>query len=127
MSVSGEPTADDLAAQFPLSAAEAQAIADAMTPFQNIIDVGASGGKVLEDLPGPGLPLAGTMLQHLAAQANLVSVSLETLARALTFYVEAQSKGLAELFPPPHELAAQVERDIQPVSDALRGGAQEPF
>jgi hypothetical protein len=113
------PTAADLEQRFPLSAVEAQAIADAMTPLQNLTGVGGSFGNAMEDLPGPGPKLAGTVLRTVSTQVNLASQSAEVVARAIDFYVTAQGGAVEDLFPPPQEMVTQLERDVEAFSDIL--------
>ncbi len=118
MSASPPPTPDELAERFPISAMEAQAIADAMTPLQNFTNVGSSVGNTLEDVPGPGPKLVGAILRDISTQVNLASQSFETIARAIDFYATAQGGAFEELFPPPQELAAQLEQQADMVIDS---------
>lgn len=120
MSASEPPTPDELAREFPLTPEQADAFADAMTPVQDITGVGSSIGSALENAPGAGLPFLGTLLQQASAQADLASVSAETLARALEFYIASQTQTAEELFPPPEQLVAEAQRDAEPVFDLLR-------
>jgi hypothetical protein len=114
------PTPEDLQRRFPITSAEAQAIADAMSPLQNITGVGDSFGGALEDLPGAGPKLAGTVLRNISTQVNLASQSAETLARAIDFYVTAQGGAMEDLFPPPDQIAAQLEQDVETFGDLFR-------
>jgi len=120
MSASGEPTPDDLQNEFPINSEEAQAIADAMDPIQNLAGMGSALGSGLEEAPGAGTSLAGSLLKNFSAQADLASVSAETLARAITFYIEAQSESFEVLFPPPHVALQRFGEDIQPLAELLR-------
>lgn len=121
MSAQGPPTPEEMAAQFPITAEEAQAISDAMTPVQNVLQAGDNVGNMLEGMPGEGPKLVGTVLQSVSAQANLASQSAEMLARAIDFYVTAQGGAIEELFPPPQELAAQLRAQTEPLTTALDG------
>lgn len=120
MSASNEPTADDLQGDFPVSSEEAQAIADAMDPIQNLAGMGSALGSGLEEAPGSGTSLVGSLLKSASAQADLASVSAETLARAITFYLEAQQESIEVLFPPPHVAVQQFEQDIEPLAELIR-------
>ena len=113
MSANEAPTPDELADEFPIAPEEAQAIADAMSPLQRIAGAGGSFGGALEDVPGAGPQLVGTVLQNISAQVNLASNSAEAAARAIDFYVAAQSGAMEELFPPPQQIAEQLERDAE--------------
>ena len=119
MSASEAPSPGDIANEFPISPDEAQVIADAMSPLQDLAGAGGAIGSAMEGIPGPGPKLVGIVLQNLATHADLASVSVETLAHAMTFYVESQTKGLEMLFPPPHVAAEQFGNDIQPLAKAL--------
>lgn len=119
MSAADGPTPDELAEQFPITAEEAQAIADAMTPLQNFMGVGDSLGNSLEDLPGPGPKLVGTVLQNISSQVNLASQNAEVLARAIDFYVTTQADGLEAAFPPPHEIAEQLRQQGETITEAI--------
>jgi hypothetical protein len=120
MSASNEPTAEDLQGEFPISAEEAQAIADAMDPIQNIAGMGSALGSGLEEAPGSGTSLVGSLLKNMATQADLASVSAETLARAITFYLDAQHESVEMLFPPPHVALQQFGEDIEPLVELLQ-------
>lgn len=120
MSAREPPDPDELVEQFPLSPEEAQAIADAMSPLQNATGVGDSVGNVLEDIPGPGPKLVGSVMRQVSTQVNLASQSAEVLARAITFYAEAQTGSVQNLFPPPYVLADQIQQDIDPAADFIR-------
>lgn len=113
------PDPDDVAGELPISVEEAQAISDALKPLQDVGDVGSSIGRVMESSPGAGPKLVGAVLQHGAIQAELASVSIETLAQAIQFYADAQTQAAQELFPPPHVLAAQIKGDFEPITGAL--------
>lgn len=119
MSAQEPPTPEEMAAELPITAEEAESIADAMTPLQNLTDVGSSAGNVMEDLPGPGPKLAGTVLRNVSTQVNLASQSAELVARSIDFYVTAQGGAIEDLFPPPAALAMQLEQDFQTVSEAF--------
>lgn len=119
MSASGPPTPEELALELGISPMEAQQIADAMTPLQDLTGVGSSVGSALTNTPGAGPRLVGTLLQNIAHQVNLASTSVETVARAMEFYIEAQGESLEALFPPPGELATQAGEDAQPLIEAI--------
>lgn len=119
MSASDGPTPEELAERFPISPEEAQAIADAMTPLQNLTDSGASLGNVMEDLPGSGPKLMGTVLRNISTQVNLASQNAEVLARAIDFYVTSQTEGFEELFPPPQVLADQLRQQGETITEAF--------
>lgn len=119
MSASDAPSPDEVADRFPVTPDEAQVIADAVSPFQDIAGSGAAIGSAIESAPGPGPKLLGTLLQNLATHVDLASVSAETLARALAFYVDAQAGSFETLFPPPHEAIVQFSDDIAPLTDAI--------
>lgn len=124
MGASEPPTPDELANEFPITADEAQLIADAMSPLQDIASAGGSVGSAFENAPGVGPQLAGSALNTLATQVDLVSNSAETVARAIDFYVTAQGGAMEELFPPPDQIAAQLDQDAQVVADLLQPGDQ---
>lgn len=109
------PGADDIADQFALTAAEAQIITDAMTPLQDLTSVGDSVGVAMENLPGSGPPFVGSALQSISMQADLAAQSAETFARAIDFYVSAQGGAMEELFPPPDQIATELERNAEPL------------
>lgn len=125
--MSASPDASDaatvaaMADEFPLTAEEAQLIADAMTPLQNFTDIGSSVGNTLEEMPGSGNRLVGSVLRNISTQVNLASQSVEVLARAIDFYVTAQAGALEDLFPPPDVLAAELEQTSEPVFDLIGG------
>lgn len=119
MSAQQPPTPDELVEQLGLTPEEAQAVADAMTPLQDITGVGASVGSALEGAPGAGPQLIGTVLQNIANQVNLASTSVESVARAFEFYIEAQNKSIEQLFPPPSKIAENVSEDVMPLVEAI--------
>lgn len=128
MSAAQPPPPEELQQEFPFSAEEAQAFAEAMGPVQDLLEVGASFGDALEAAPGPGNKLAGALLQQMAAQADLASVSIETIVRAMNFYIEAQVGTFEDLFPPPDVLAEQLQSDVEPLARAVeRANDQPPF
>jgi hypothetical protein len=127
MSAGQPPSPDELADQFPITPDEAQSIADAMSPLQDLAGAGGSFGSALENAPGAGPQLVGTILQNIAAQVNLASNSAEAAARAIDFYVTAQSSAFDELFPPPNQIAAQLEQDAEALSSLTPPGEQQPF
>lgn len=114
-----------MADNLPISPEEAQMIADVLRPAEDLMGVGSSLGAAMEQAPGSGPKLMGAVLQHGAAQAQLASVSVETLARAIRFYVDAQTQAAEDLFPPPHVLAEQIKNDVDPLSDAFRSTLEE--
>lgn len=116
MSAAGE-TAEEIANGLPITPEEAQIIADSLRPVQDLTGVGSSIGSAMEQAPGSGPKLLGAFLQHGAAQAQLMSVSVETIARAISFYIDAQTQTAEELFPPPEVLAKQIKGDIEPVGE----------
>lgn len=126
MSANEPPSPAELEAQLPLSAAEAQAIADAMDPLQNLASVGDALGSGLEEAPGTGTSLLGAIFQHTSAQLDMASISAETLARAIQFYIEAQTQGFETLFPPPHMAVQQFSEDIAPLAEMLEEGPPRP-
>jgi hypothetical protein len=126
MPPSGPPTPDELQQQFPISPEEAQAIATAMTPLQDITGVGSSLGSAMEGLPGTGPAFAGTVLQTIAAQVNLTSQSAEAVARALQFYVQAQEESFEAAFPPPDVIAEQLQRTVEPLAEGVGQFPEDP-
>lgn len=119
MSANEPPTPSDLEAQLGITAAEAQLIADAMSPLQDLTGVGSSLGSAMASADAPGPAVVGAVLESVALQVNLASTSAETLAHALDFYVQSQSATLEELFPPPSVLAQQVSDDAEPLVQAI--------
>lgn len=119
MSASGPPTPDEIAEATGIDPMEAQAIADSMEPLQNLTGVGGSVGSALSDAPGAGPRLVGVMLESMAQQVNLASTSAEAVARAVEFYIEAQTGTLEDLFPPPGEVADKAGQDAEPLVDAI--------
>lgn len=119
MSASEPPGPEELADEFPISAMEAQLIADSMTPFQDLTGVGSSFGSAMENAPGPGPKFVGSTLKIISMQVDLASQSVETFARAIDFYVTAQGGALEEAFPPPDVLADQLAGDTQPLFEAV--------
>lgn len=126
MSANEPPSPAELEAQLPISSVEAQAIADAMDPLQNLASVGDALGSGLQDAPGTGTSLVGSIFQHASTQLDMASVSAETLARAVQFYVEAQTEGFETLFPPPHVAVQQFSDDIAPIAEMLEKGPPRP-
>lgn len=116
----GPPTPDELVQRFDITADQAQTIADAMEPLQDLTGIGDSIGSALEGAPGAGYPFIGAVLQNIALQVNMVSQSAEVMARAIHFYAEAQGGAVSDLFPPPHVLAGQLQEDFEPARDAAR-------
>lgn len=119
MSAAGPPSPEELAMELGITPMEAQRIADAMTPLQDLTGVGSSVGSALSNTPGAGPRLVGTLMENISQQVDLASTSVETLARAMEFYIEAQGESLEALFPPPGELAAQAGEDAQPLIEAI--------
>lgn len=117
----GPPTPDELAARFPISATEAQIIADAMSPLQDLTGIGSSVGDAMENAPGAGPPFVGSVLKTIALQVNLASQSAETIARAIDFYLTAQGEAAEELFPPPEVIAEQLEENARVLQDLAQG------
>lgn len=122
MSANEPPTPDDVAANTPISAAEAQMIADAMTPVQDIAGVGSSFGSAFENAPGVGPQLVGSVLQTIALQVDLASNSAEAVARGIDFYITAQTGTMEELFPPPEQLAEQLRDEAMLLRDLTESG-----
>lgn len=116
------PGAAELADRFPISPMEAQMIADAMTPIQDLTGVGSSVGSVMESAPGAGPPFVGSVLKTVSVQVNLASQSAETLARAIDFYVTSQTGSAEELFPPPAQMAEQIRQDAEPLRNFIEQG-----
>jgi hypothetical protein len=114
------PTPEEMAAQFPIRPEEAQAIADAMTPLQDLTGVGDSFGGALQNVPGPGPKLVGSVLKNISIQVNLASQSAEAVAHAIDFYVQSQAGALEDLFPPPDVMAQQFEGDVESFGTAFR-------
>lgn len=119
MSARGPPTPEELVEATGIGPAEAQAIADSMQPLQDITGIGSSIGSAMAGTDAAGLRLFGTVLEALSQQVDLASTSVESLARAMEFYIEAQTASFEELFPPPSALAEQVSDDAQPLVEAL--------
>lgn len=123
MSAREPATPEELVNEFPITAEEAQAIADAMTPVQNFSDVGASLGNTFEEVPASGPRFLGVILRNLSTQVNLASQNAEVIARAIDFYVTTQTESLEAAFPPPEEIARIIREDFRP----LRELASEQF
>lgn len=119
MSASGPPTPQELSDRLGIRPEQAQQIADAMGPVQDLAGVGSSLGSAMEGAPGAGPRLIGALLQNIATQVNFASTSAETVARAFEFYVEAQVGSLETLFPPPEKVAEQVSDDAMPLVEAI--------
>jgi len=117
MSASEPPTPDDIASEFPVSPDEAIQIADALAPIQRLTGVGDSVGATLEEVPGPGNRLAGTLLRNAALQVGMVSQSAELAARIIDFYITAQGGAVEDLFPPPQEVLKGVRGDFEPATN----------
>lgn len=113
---------DDVANEFPITPDEAERIADALGPAQQVAGIGSDVGSVMSEAPGAGPQLVGSLLQTLSVQLDLASVSIETLARAVQFYFATQQETAAQLFPPPSEFAAQAQRDFAPLVELVREG-----
>lgn len=122
MSATEPASPDDLVEVFGITATEAQAIADAFAPVSSVSGAVAGVGSAMEDAPGSGPRLVGVSVQNVATQVELFTSSVEVLARAIEFYVESQQSGVAEAFPPPHEVAGQFRRDLEPLREAAFGG-----
>jgi len=125
MSTNEPPSAGDLSDRFPITALEAQAIADAMAPVQDIASASASVGSAFENAPGAGPPLVGAVLTTISQQVDMVSQSAEVIARAIDFYITAQGGQMEELFPPPDVLAEQLRGDIGIIRDLAVPGNQD--
>jgi hypothetical protein len=104
-----------------ITSAEARIIAEAMGPIQKIASAGDGIGSALQESPGAGPRFVGVMLQNMATTIRFTALNLETFATAVEFYIEAQTEGLQELFPPPGEVYKQVNDDLKPLADALYG------
>lgn len=117
---------DDVANEFPLTPDEAERIADALGPAQQVAGIGSDVGAVIADSPGAGPQFVGSLLQTLSVQLDLAAVSVETLARAAQFYLATQQEAASQVFPPPSEFAAQARRDFEPLVELLREGGFEP-
>jgi hypothetical protein len=115
MSVSGEPTPDELVTRFGITPAEANAVAEAFAPVQTISGAAAGVGSAMEGAPGTGPKFLGALVQNFATQVELISSSAETIARAIEFYILAQRNGISELFPPPSMVAGQLADDLEPL------------
>lgn len=127
MSTSGPPTPDEIVEATGVGPDEARAIASAMQPLQDITGIGSSIGSAASQTDAAGMRFVGTALEALSQQVSLASTSAESLARAMEFYVEAQTASFEELFPPPAKLAEQVSDDAMPLVQAIdrladRGG-----
>lgn len=125
MSASQDPDVTALADEFPISPDEAEIIAEAITPLQNVTGSAAEVGKALDDAPGPGPQLAGALLQNVAAQVNLASTSFETLARAMKFYAKSQTGAVGDMFPPPEVAVEQAQQDVEPLMKLFAPGDQD--
>lgn len=126
MSAAEPPSPTEIEQEFPITADQAQIIADGLSPLQDITDAGASIGQSAEAIPGPGPKLVGVVLQNLSTHVELASVSVETLARVMEFYVEAQAGSFQDLFPPPQVAIEQFGRDFDPVVQSLSNPGQLP-
>lgn len=121
-SVTAPPGPQEIADNFPISPDEAQIITDALAPVQSLTGVGSSFGSAMESVPGRGPPLLGSALKTIALQVNLAAESTQTFARAIDFYLTAQSGTADDLFPPPEQIADQLERQGQPLMDLFEQG-----
>ena len=119
MSASPPPTPDELVAELGVTPEDAQQIADAMEPLQDVLGVGSAVGNGLADLDAPGPALVGTMMEQMALQVNAASTSAELLARAGEFYFESQVGSFEDLFPPPDKVAERAGEDAMPAIEAL--------
>lgn len=119
MSAEGPPTPEEIVEATGIGPMEAQALANAMQPVQDITGVGGSLGSAMAGTDAAGLRLTGTVLETLSQQVDLASTSVESLARAMEFYIEAQTASFEELFPPPSTLAEQVSDDAMPLVEAI--------
>lgn len=119
MSASEPPTPDEIAAQFPVTPDEAAEIADALAPLQRFTGVGDSVGAAMEQFPGPGNRLVGSVLRNVAMQVNMAAQSVELVARIIDFYVTAQGGALEDLFPPPHVIAEDLQTQVRPATQAF--------
>lgn len=113
------PSPAELEQQLGITAQEAQIVADAMTPVQKLAGAGSGIGSALDNAPGAGPRLVGAMLENIAMHVELTASNVETLARALDFYIQAHGEGVRETFPPPHALMQQVSEDVEPLVEAL--------
>lgn len=120
MSAQQPPDPETIVGDLGVDPAEAQALADAMAPLQDLTGVGGSLGSALANVDAPGPQFVGTMLQTVALQANLASTSVESLARAIELYVGTQTESLETLFPPPDRIAAEAGEEAAPLVEALR-------
>jgi len=121
--MSASPDPEEVASELPISPDEAEAIAAAMDPVQDLLNAGASGGEVVQSLPGAGPSFIGTLAQGIAAQVNAASVTVETVARALRVYVELQGDSLQSIFPPPEQAFSQVQSDLETFQEAVEAVA----
>lgn len=118
MSASEPPTPDEIASEFPISPAEAEQIANAMSPLQRFTGIGDSVGATMEQFPGPGNRLVGAVLRNVSMQVNIAAQSVEMVARIIDFYVTAQGGAIEDLFPPPHVIAQDLQAQMEPASRA---------
>jgi hypothetical protein len=121
MSVSEPPTPEDYKQVLGVTAEEASAIADAMSPLQSLTAAGADVGSVLESTPGTFPKLVGLVLQNMSTQAELASQSAELVARAITFYIEVQSDVPTSVAPPPAEVLELMRMQYQPLINLVQG------
>jgi hypothetical protein len=121
MSASRPPTPEEYSEVLGVTAEEASAIADAMSPLQSLTAAGADVGSVLESTPGAFPKLVGLVLQNMSTQAELASQSAELAARAITFYIEVQSDAPTSIAPPPGEVLELMRMQYQPLIDLVQG------
>lgn len=105
-----------------VTAQEAQIIADALEPIEKFGSAASGVGSALQDAPGAGPRLVGVMLENMATAIQFTTLNMQTFTRAVEFYVETQTKGLQEVFPPPSEVKRQVDADLEPLVEALFPG-----
>lgn len=120
MSASGPPTPDEIAQQFDLTPQEADAVANALAPLNQLTSLGEEFGNSLATFDSVGPQLLGVVLQNLSKQVDLAASNTQMIARALQFYIERQQGAATNLVPPPEEAAAQFGEDMRPLVDAIR-------
>ena len=126
MSAAEPPDPVELERELPVSAVEAEALAEALNPLQDLSAAGASFGSAVSNLDAPGPKLLGTVLQNASTHVELMSISLETIAEAVNFYVQSQTQGAGDLFPPPHVALQQVQDDFEPLRQSIENGGPPP-
>lgn len=120
MSARGPPTPAEIIERFDLTPEEAEAVAGAISPINDLTSVGEDVGVLLGNADSPAPQLLGAVLKNVSKQVDLAASNTETMAKAIQFYV-ARQRGLAGQFlVPPEEAAAQFNEDIRPLVDALR-------